>query len=192
MRNRPRVQKYLYSSFLTALLCCLLCLSPARADAEVVSSTELMERCRFYDGKMVTYRGEVIGDVMIRGEHTWINLNDDPYGTRRGRGSKGLAGYNRGQSIWCKANDVKDITYTGDYRHSGDIVEVTGIFNRACPEHGGDMDIHAIKVDLIKSGHRVSHPFNIRRALIALVLLMISGGLFTINRLKVRKHEGRG
>ncbi|MEW6188629.1 MAG: DNA-binding protein [Actinomycetota bacterium] len=154
----------------------ILLLVTSTAMAASIPSTELIENSRKFDGRKVIYRGEVVGDVMIRGNHAWINVYD-------GKNALG---------IWCSADLARKIRYKGEYRYLGDTILIEGIFHRACPEHGGDMDIHAIKVDVIKSGHTVAHPFNIRRAFIALVLLMISGGLFVINRLKVRKLQGSG
>ncbi|MDI6891957.1 MAG: DNA-binding protein [Actinomycetota bacterium] len=177
-----------HSSFVIGLLCCLMFLNPGLAAAEVVSSGELVERCQFYDGKVVTFRGEVVGDVMIRGEFAWINVNDDAYS----KGSRKLAGYNSGQSIWCRADDAKLIEVTGDYRHVGDIVEVRGMFNRACPEHGGDMDIHANEVRVVRRGRSISHPIENGKIRAASILFVISFALFALGRiLRWRRLRGR-
>ena len=42
----------------------------------LVSSTELIEKAKELDGKEIVYEGEVIGEVMTRGEYSWVNLND--------------------------------------------------------------------------------------------------------------------
>ena len=47
------------------------------AAAEVVTSEELANEPEEYDGEMVTFKGEVIGEVMIRGDFAWINVGDD-------------------------------------------------------------------------------------------------------------------
>ncbi|MBI5144664.1 MAG: hypothetical protein HZA27_00580, partial [Candidatus Omnitrophica bacterium] len=44
--------------------------------AQPVSSSELINNAKQYDGQEVTYAGEVIGEVMCRGDFAWINLND--------------------------------------------------------------------------------------------------------------------
>jgi hypothetical protein len=159
------------------------------ADAKTVSSADLVEKCRFYNNKQVSFQGEVIGDVMIRGENAWINVNDDIYASRANvEEGSGLQGYNSGQSIWCNASEVDSIRYTGNYRNSGDIVLIEGVFHRACPEHGGDMDIHASQVELIERGHPVAHILDLRKAWIALFLAFLSVTLYLVNRFL----DGRG
>lgn len=161
---------------------------PALAFAKNASSTDLVEKCRYYDGQEVTYQGEVVGDVMVRGKYAWINVNDDSYSTKHSvEEDTELKGYNSGQSIWCEASQVEDIRYAGNYQTSGDIVWIKGTFHRACTEHGGDMDIHASEVKLVKRGHYISHTFNWQKSLIALMLAILSGILFLAYRLLDRK-----
>lgn len=104
--------------------------------AQQISSSELINNTKKYDGQVVTYQGEVIGDIMTRGDHAWVNLND---------------GY-IAIGVWVRKTELKDINHFGDYRAKGDVIEVTGIFNRSCPEHGGDLDIHAQEIRKVLSG----------------------------------------
>lgn len=104
--------------------------------AQSISSTELINNAKIYDGKQVIYEGEVIGDVMPRGNYAWLNIND---------------GYNA-IGAWISVDLARSITYTGSYKSRGDAVEVSGIFNRACPEHGGDLDIHVQAMRKIANG----------------------------------------
>jgi len=158
------------------------------AFAKNVSSTDLVEKCCYYDGQEVAYQGEVVGDVMVRGKYAWINVNDDSYSTKHSvEEDEELKGYNSGQSIWCEASQVESLKYAGNYQTSGDIVWIKGTFHRACAEHGGDMDIHASKVKLVKRGHYISHTFDWQKALIALVLAVLSGILFLAHKLMDRK-----
>jgi hypothetical protein len=107
--------------------------------AQPISSRELIENAKMYDGKLIEYEGEVIGDVMKRGDFVWINLHD-------GKGTIG---------VWAKKDMAKVIEYRGNYRFKGDWLRVKGIFNRSCSEHGGDLDIHAISLDRIESGREI-------------------------------------
>ena len=104
--------------------------------AQPISSSELINNAKQYDGKEVVYEGEVIGDMMVRAEFAWINVSD-------GRSAIG---------IWIDKDLLKDILYTGSYKSKGDWVSITGIFHRACSAHGGDLDIHATSLARIKSG----------------------------------------
>jgi len=112
--------------------------------AQPISSVELINNAKNYNGNTIVYQGEVIGDIMLRGEYAWINVND-------GKNAIG---------IWIKKELIKDILYTGSYKSRGDIVEITGTFNRSCLEHGGDLDIHAQLISKISSGSKISQAVN--------------------------------
>ena len=49
------------------------------------------------------------------------------------------------------------ISFAGGYKYRGDWLQVRGVFNRACRQHGGDMDIHAQDIIKIRSGRAVKH-----------------------------------
>ncbi len=154
------------------ILILLFVLINTAAAVDLISSGELVEKSNFYNGKTILFRGEVIGEVMVREEGAWLNINDDAYC----QGSSKLMGYNSGQSIWAKAEDVKIIKTCGDYFHTGDVVEITGVFNRACKKHGGDMDIHAQTVTLIQPGKKIEHsikPWKILASIILFFLIVI-------------------
>jgi len=125
------------------------------ATAQPISSTELINNAKQYDGQAVTYEGEVIGDVMVRGEFAWINVND-------GKNAIG---------VWVDKNLTQDILHTGSYQSRGDWVEVTGVFQRACPQHGGDLDIHANSIRKISPGRVTSERLNLSKRNQALILL---------------------
>src|SRR5450756_1940772 len=57
---------------------------------------------------------------------------------------------NMSMSVWAEKIDSEDIKILGGYKNKGDRVMVTGVFNRACHEHGGDTDIHAFSVEVIR------------------------------------------
>jgi len=124
--------------------------------AQSTSSVELINNAKNYNGNTVVYKGEVIGDIMVRGEYAWINVNDE----------KNAIG------IWIKKELIKDILYTGSYKAKGDLVEITGKFNRSCVEHGGDLDIHAQSINKISSGSKISHAINTRAINFALGLFL--------------------
>ncbi|MDI6799413.1 MAG: hypothetical protein QMD53_01810 [Actinomycetota bacterium] len=149
----------------------------------LTSSTQLIEEHQDYNGKTVTFEGEAIGDVMIRGESAWIHLNDDPYGKNR---SRELSGYNSGMAVWISADEAGKIETLGNYNNWGDLVRVVGTFNAACLEHGGDMDIHASSLSVIKPGEGIDHPIRAERIFWAAGLGFLSATLFLLNRRKAR------
>jgi len=138
--------------------------------AQSVSSTELINNARLYDGKVVTYEGEVIGDIMVRGEYAWINVND-------GQNAIG---------IWIDRNLTKDIFYTGSHKFKGDWVEVAGLFQRACLQHGGDLDIHAQTIRKIRQGREIIERLNMSKRNLVFVLLGALCLVWILKQLKLK------
>ncbi|MBN2831641.1 MAG: DNA-binding protein [Candidatus Omnitrophica bacterium] len=141
------------------LLACFINVAPGLAFGHI-SSTELIDNAKEYDGKKVVYRGEVIGEVMKRGDFAWVNIHDGEHAI----------------GIWAPFSLTKSIVYTGSYKAKGDVFEITGVFNRACPDHGGDLDIHAQVFKKIESGRLISqevNPDKIKKASILLGVLLL-------------------
>jgi hypothetical protein len=93
------------------------------------------------------YQGEAIGDIMLRGEHAWVNVHD-------GKNAIG---------VWVKKDLAGNITFTGSYKFKGDIIEVEGTFNRSCAMHGGDLDIHAEGIAVIQRGRAVDEVVSLSK-----------------------------
>ncbi|MFA4991377.1 MAG: DNA-binding protein [Candidatus Omnitrophota bacterium] len=162
---------------LVALLVTLsFCHLVACSDAVGVSSDELIQRAGEYDGKEVLFQGEVIGDVMKRGEFCWVNVSD-------GKGALG---------IFSAAGLMDNIAAAGDYNYAGDVIEIKGVFHRACAEHGGDMDIHADSVIKIKDGYRFARAINQKKARAILWLLPILSAVIaaTVVTRKIKNKAG--
>ena len=125
--------------FLLAL--CAASVSPQAGTApaagnDPVAVSDLVNRAREFDARAVVVHGEILGDVMRRGEYVWLNLLDD-----------GVA-----IGVWAKEKDLPAIGYKGSYWAKGDIVSVEGTFHRACPDHGGDLDLHAASIATVQRG----------------------------------------
>jgi hypothetical protein len=132
----------------------------APAEAKIYSLLELIENSQLYNGKTITCEGEVIGDIMVRKEGTWINLDDN--------------GIVMGIFIPKEVFDSEvNIKYTGGYKAEGDILQIYGVFNRTCPEHNEEMDIHAIRVSGIKQGHLLNLAINIKMVLITIIACLL-------------------
>jgi hypothetical protein len=142
--------------------------------AEEVTVEELVNHMPEYDGKEVTISGEVIGDVMLRDDHGWVTVNDDAFSQESIHEGGDFAGYtNWSMSVWAPRAELEDIRILGGYKKKGDWVRVTGVFHRACEEHGGDTDIHAYKIEIIEPGHPISHPFAYWKLALVLILAML-------------------
>jgi hypothetical protein len=155
------------------------------------SSGELVETPREFDGETIEFTGEVIGEVMVRGEYAWIHLNDDAYMLRNVEEGAELGGYNTGMPIWLPANEAENIVFVGGYKYQGDIAEVTGTFNAACSQHGGDMDIHATSLKVVTPGRRALDPVHPWKIVLALGLALTAAGLWFADR-RARRLESKG
>ncbi len=140
--------------------------------AGVVDSATLIKKARLFDGRIVTYRGEVIGDVMVRAEGVWLNVNDDAYSLQGERFI--LAGYNQGLSILAPPGTEDRIKRAGRYDWRGDYIEVVGVFRRSSDKHGGTMLIEARSVKVLKPGFRLEHPISRNRLIAAAGFLAIA------------------
>ncbi|MFA5008414.1 MAG: DNA-binding protein [Candidatus Omnitrophota bacterium] len=152
-RHMSHVKIFLKAILIIISTCYLL---PVTCYSQV-SSSDLINNAKQYDGKEIVYSGEVIGDVMVRGNFAWINVND----------TKNAIG------IWLPRNLAKEISITGSYEAKGDIVEVKGKFNRVCIEHGGDLDVHAYMLNVIKKGKNVDEVISPRKIKVAIAFLII-------------------
>jgi len=158
----------------TVLLIAIIAVSnPALAAAGSVTSTDLIEKAKELDGQVVVFTGEVIGDIMVRGDHTWINISD---------GGNAVG-------IWVQNEDMQGITLPGRYGVHGDEVSITGTFRRACPEHGGDLDIHATSVQVLDKGYAIAQEITPIKVAFAAVLLPASAFLFVLMIRKHRRHQ---
>ena len=157
------------------------------------ASGDLIERPKTWDGQVIPFRGEAIGEAMVRGSYAWLHVNDDAYYVKNVEEGAALGGYNSGMAIWLPANLAREIGTFGDYKHEGDIVEVRGTFNAACAEHGGDMDIHADALTLIREGHPALDLIRPWKAGLAALLAAAAAGLYWLERATRRRvvpHRG--
>ena len=129
---------------LFVIIALILLLAPAvtLAQSDSLSSNDLIDRAKDYDGTTVVYEGEVLGDILYRGDHAWLAVFD---------GSNTIGCY-------VSSDQAKQISTVGGYGKRGDTIRVEGVFHRACAEHGGDLDIHAESVTVLTLGASVHTP----------------------------------
>lgn len=129
--------------------------------AKPVDSNTLINNALKYNGKIVEFQGEAIGEIMKRGNFAWVNIHD-------GQNAIG---------IFMKYEDARKIKYLGKHLVKGDIVFVKGILNRACKEHGGDLDIHAKQIEIVKRGYKISEKVDRLRAVLGIGIFFIGSFL---------------
>lgn len=165
--------------------------NPAQSPNEP-SSGGLVEEPKRWDGKEVEFRGEVVGDRMMRGDGAWLHLNDDAYMYENVEEGAALGGYNSGMPVWFEDGSLTDdVKILGDYKHEGDIVRVRGEFHAACSQHGGDMDIHAIDLTVVEDGRRAQDPVKPWKIAVGFMLTGLAGVLYFVMAV-VEHRESRG
>jgi hypothetical protein len=148
-----------------ALNLLLLSLAVCLYAADTVTSKELIKESKRFDGKFIIYQGEAVTAVMNRGGYSWVNIND---------GDNAIG-------VWGKRQLFSGIKFLGDYKHKGDIVRITGKFNRACAMHGGELDIHAQGIEIASRGEKVHENIDKNKIgpIIAIfILLLLSAVIF--------------
>jgi len=148
-----KIGALLFSLLLLAFLTVFFPVPVSAADSMQIS--QLIENAKTNDGKQVILTGEAIGESMQRGESCWVNIKD----------SSNAIG------IWMSLADAQQIRFYGNYRQIGDIISVTGIFHRACVEHGGEADIHCEELTIKEKGFPVADKVDSKKG-------MLAGGLF--------------
>jgi hypothetical protein len=149
----------MYKPFKTLILLFIITsLCAIQAKAAAVKINDLIENQREFNGQVITIQGEVIGESMNRGDYSWININD---------GSNAIG-------IWLKKSDVEKIKYYGNYKNLGDEVEIVGTFSKSCIEHGGEADIHATSILIVKEGHLVKEHIDFVKIIISIIILFIT------------------
>lgn len=152
------------------------------AAAKPVSSTRLIENNKAYNNKTVFYQGEVIGDIMVRGNLAWLTINDDAYSLESSpiRRQK-LYGYNSGLPVTVPVSESQKIKFVGNYFNRGDIVLIKGIFHNACPEHNGALMIHGQELKVVKRGFFIKHPISRQKVSLtffSLIIFLISAFIY--------------
>jgi hypothetical protein len=146
-----------------------------------VTSSELIECPRFFDGRRVAYTGEAVRAVLRRDDRAWVNLNDDPYGLAIGPlpEHRTAIGGNSGIPVSVPIEAAERITHVGDHSHLGDALEVEGVFLRADPSDGGGPAIQADTVTIARVGRRIERSASPGRIAVA-ALGLLAAGVFTL------------
>ncbi len=135
---------------------------PAVASATTEASltlNDLVEKAAELDGREVTVAGEAVGDLLLRKGYGWINLND-------GTNAVGVR---------APLDLLAAIRHVGRFGVRGDVVRVTGTFYRMDPESGGDLDIRAVRLEVIRPGGPATAPVSPARVALAGVALAAAG-----------------
>lgn len=146
--------------------------APSFAASETLTSQQLLAEPSKYDQNSVVYEGEAVGDIMQRKDGQWVNVLNT-----------GVA-----IGVWSTKNIKGSVSRVGDYNNIGDQIRVTGRFNWHCPEHGGDLDIHASELIVVSPGKKIDHKINIKRLQAAILLTIGAMLAFGFNISRSRRY----
>ena len=139
---------------------------------QIVPINDLIKDSHTYDNQTITIQAEVILEVLERDEYAWINVND---------GSNAIG-------VYLPLEMTKQLDVFGDYNHKGDVVRVEGVFTRNCDEHGGEIDIHAKTLTIMKEGYEIKHEVSVWKFIIALISFSLSMIALLVYRNRRKVH----
>ncbi|HWH31429.1 MAG TPA: hypothetical protein VNU01_02025, partial [Egibacteraceae bacterium] len=153
--------------------------APRSSRAAHVGSTELYDCPTTWDGRAVRFTGEVVGGVLQRGTHAWLQLNDDVYGGEPGPlpFHRELRGPNAGVGVLVPLEFIGAITHVGGPAVQGDRVEVEGFFHRVDRESREVGVIRAETLKVVSAGQKLPRDVEPRRVLVAALLAVIAAAL---------------
>lgn len=141
--------------------------------SEIIDISNLIENAAELDQQEVIVSGEAVGEAMNRGSHSWININD---------GTNAIG-------IWMSSSDAQKVKYFGNYKYKGDVLKVSGIFNRTCKEHGGESDIHGAALEVEKTGHVEDELIPSTKITVAALSVVLAASLMTLFLIETRHSK---
>ncbi|HOY66592.1 MAG TPA: TrkH family potassium uptake protein [Candidatus Ozemobacteraceae bacterium] len=154
---------------LVALLLIAICGTASQASAGkpepeprwvTASAALLTEESKVLDGGLFAVSGEVIGEPLRASGGIWLNILDE----------------GNPISVFCPKPLAASaaVLVGGNRQRRGHLVRVFGILHRICPDHGGDLDLHAVRMELL--GPPLAHPETLGGSeLLALFCIGLSG-----------------
>lgn len=128
----------------------------AFADDAVVELNELINNSSKYDGETVHVKGEALLEALERKDYAWVNIND-------GTNAMGVV---------MPYEVVEKISRYGNYKQKGDTIEIEAVFHRSCIEHGGDMDLHFVKLISVTKGEPITHEIGFQRIIFGILAII--------------------
>ncbi len=134
---------------------------------------------RALDGATVRFSGEAVGNL-INAEmgNRWINVTDT--------GNSSIA-------VYMSSSQAEQVDNYGDYNTSGAELLITGAYHIACEEHQGELDVHAVTVEVADKGGQTEHVLESRDVVVGLALCVVGlvfVALFLFLRRRADRKEG--
>ena len=143
---------------------------------ERVSSTQVFRCPAAFDELVVTYAGEVVGDILERRGGAWVQVNDDAYALETGPliDHRQRSGFNTGLSVWLPDGLHERIEGVGDADRRGDVILIRGILDRTDPDDGGGLTVRATELEVLAPSTEIEAPLHTLQALIAGLLAVLA------------------
>lgn len=136
---------------------------------------------RALDDGEVRFTGEVVGDLVNAPQlgYKWANA---------------AGASNSVISVFLSDEQASLVKSTGSYHAVGTSLKITGTYHVACPVHQGELDVHAINVELVSEGGPLDHPvdkkrFTISAVLCAAAVLVLAAFLFVSRHVNKREEH---
>lgn len=144
---------------------------PPRLDSTV--AVECPDR---FDGRTVTYTGEIVGDVLRRDGGAWVQINDDTYALQTGPLAVAgtAAGTSSGLAVWLP-DPLDEGLAAGRANRRGHVVTVTGTFHLTDPADGGGTTIRTDQLTVLRPSQQFDTDVPALTALLATALLAAAG-----------------
>ena len=155
-----------------------------------VTSTELIDCPSLFDGRIVRYEGEAVGEVLLRPGRAWVHVNDDLYARELGPVAehRTVAGGNSGMAISMPRDDATHVL-PGSFRRVGTGVGVVGTFVRADPEDGGSPAIVATDVEILREARAIQQKVSTARVIVAAAMGIVVLGLLFLRRVRQQRDQ---
>lgn len=155
-----------------------------------VSSTDLYDCPTTWDGRAVRFTGEVVGAVLRRGDHAWLQLNDDVYagGTGPLPFHREYRGGNSGVGVLVPVESIDAVRHVGGPAVRGDRVEVAGVFGRVDPQTREVGIVRADSLKIVAVGGALPRAVEPTRVLVAALFALVAGGLLVLERVLRRRR----
>lgn len=154
-----------------------------------VSSTQVILCPRAYDGMIVTFVGEVVGDVLPRSGGAWAQVNDDIYALEVGPlvGHRELDGFNTGLAVWLPDDLHEQIEAPGRPGRRGDVILVRGTLFQSDPDDGGGLTIRAEEMEVLAAPLEIEDPLHVPQLIAAVVLALLAAISVVWSRRRARR-----
>lgn len=155
-----------------------------------VTSRQLVECPDLFDGRRVTYVGEVVGDVLRRGGGAFVLVNDDRYALGQGPlpAAGEPAGGNSGISVWLEGDLADLVTRPGGPGVRGDVLAIQGVVHRTDPADGGGLTIRAREARVLDGAREVPVPVHAGHVAVAAGLALLAAVAVVAERIVARRR----